>query len=535
MSGAQAIVATLQTHGVEMVWGIPGVHTIALYDALHGQNAIRHILARHEQGAGYMANGYARATGKPGVALTITGPGVTNIATPVADAFTDSIPLLVISSALPRDHAGKRTGVLHELKNQIGVMDAVAGWTRAVSYVEEIPEALHDAFRALEWGRPRGAYLEIPLDLFALEADLTIPAPKPAPRCAPPPEIVAAAAALLGQAQRPVILAGAGVTASGAHALLAELAERLQAPVVLGGKSRDVLPDSFPLAIAMVGRSATREVQALTETADVALVVGSKLGEERTGLRPGRLPLPGVLIQIDIDPAEIGRQYPVAIGIAADAGVTLQALLERLPAQPAARVSRVDEVQAARAALRAATLRRYPTEAPFLDAVRQAVPPDGIVVADMTYAGYAAGDYFPTTGPRTFIHSSELCTIGCGLPLALGAKLAHPDRTVVALCGDGGFLLNTGELATAVQEGIGVITIIFNDHAYTAVKSHQKRTLAGRYIATDLVAPDYVALARAFGVMGLRATTPDELAGNIAAARQSGNPTLIEVPLQRQW
>jgi thiamine pyrophosphate-dependent acetolactate synthase large subunit-like protein len=535
MSGAQAVVATLQAHGVEMVWGIPGVHTLALYDALRGQHTIRHILARHEQGAGYMASGYARASGRPGVALTITGPGVTNVATPMADAFTDSIPLLVISSALPRDHTGKRTGALHELKSQRGVMDAVAGWTRAVSHMEEIPDALRDAFRALEWGRPRGAYLEIPLDLFEQEADVTIPMRQPAPLRAPRPEALDAAASMLLAAQRPVILAGAGVTAAGANALLAEVAERLQAPVVLGNKSRDVLPDTFPLAIAMAGRSAPKELRASIEGADAVLVVGSKLSEERIGLRQGKIPMPRALIHIDIDPSEIDHQYPAAIGIAADARLALQALRERLAQQPAERPSRVDEVRAARAALQDSTRRRYSTEVPFLDAIRAAMPDDGILVADMTYTGYAAGDYFPTSGPRTFIHSSELCTIGCGLPMALGAKLAHPDRAVVALCGDGGFLLNTGELATAVQEGIGAIAIVFNDHAYTAVKSNQRTMLGGRYMATDLRTPDYVALARAFGATGLRASTPDDLAGSIAGARHSGGPTLIEVPLQRSW
>jgi acetolactate synthase-1/2/3 large subunit len=535
MNGAQAVVATLQAYGVEMVWGIPGVHTIALYDALRGQASIRHILARHEQGAGYMASGYARATGRPGVALTITGPGVTNIATPVADAFTDSIPLLVISSALPRDHTGKRTGALHELKSQIGVMDAVAGWTRAVSHMEELPDALRDAFRALEWGRPRGAYLEIPLDLFEQEADVTIPLRQPAPLRAPQPEAIDAAASLLMGAQRPVILAGTGVTAAGANTILAEVANRLQAPVLLGNKSRDVLPHTFPLAIAMAGRSAPKEVQALIETADVVLVAGSKLSEERIGLRTGKIPMPRALIHIDIDPSELNRQYPAAIGIAADARLALQALLERLAHQPVERPSRLEEVATACAALQTVTRRRYRIEVPFLDAIRAAVPDESILVADMTYAGYAAGDYYPTSAPRTFIHSSELCTIGCGLPLALGAKLAQPDRTVVALCGDGGFLLNTGELATAVQEGIEAIIIVFNDHAYTAVKSNQRTLLGGRYMATDLVAPDYVAMAKAFGAAGLLATTPDELAGGIAAARQQGGPTLIEVPLQRNW
>jgi acetolactate synthase-1/2/3 large subunit len=271
-------------------------------------------------------------------------------------------------------------------------------------------------------------------------------------------------------------------------------------------------------------------VIALAARADAALVVGSKLGAWRTG--HGRLPLPAALAQIDLDPAEIGRHYPVAVPVVAHAGPALDALLAALRnPPPRTRPARAAEIAAARAAIQDNARRRYGAPVALLDAVRSALPRDGVVVADMTMLGYASAECLPLYEPRTFIHAAELCSIGCGLPLALGAKVAAPARAVVALCGDGGFLLNAGELATAVQERLAVIAIVFNDAAYTAVKNDQRRRFGARYIATDLVPPDYVALARAFGAHGVRAADPTALHDALVAAQRHGGPTLIEVPL----
>ncbi len=533
-TGAQAAVAALRAHGVSTVFGIPGVHTLPLYDAIRAEPRIRHVLARHEQGAGFMAEGYARATGRVGVACVITGPGVTNVATPMASAYADSVPLLVIASSLPRSTRLRPSGDLHELKNQFGVMQSLAGWTRAVERVEESPEAIHDAFSAMRAGRPRGAYLEIPLDLLAARAPVTIREPEPFAVAAPDPEKIAAAARLLGAAARPLIVAGAGVTASGANQALARLAQRLEAPVLLGGKSRDALPSDFPLGLAVSGYGLAEEFLAFVSRHDAALVVGSKLGNQRTG--HGKLPLPRALAQIDLDPAEIGLRYPAAIGIEADAGAAIEALLATLPEQGVDRPALNAELAEARAAIAAAARADYGADLDLLAAVRAAVPADGIVVADMTAMGYAAADVFPVRAPRTFIHSSELCTIGCGLPLALGAKAGAPDRPVVALCGDGGFLLNPGELATAVQEDLAVVVVLANDATYAAVKSAQRQRYEGRYIATDLRAPDYVAMARAFGADAAKVDTPEDLRVALGSALAANRPALIEVTLPaRQW
>jgi len=551
LTGAQALIATLRAYDVETIFGIPGVHTLPIYDALREEPGLRHVLARHEQGAGFMADGYARISGRPGVVCTITGPGATNAATPLADAYADSIPLLVISTSLGRASQGHFRGELHGTKDQFGAMASLAGWARAVEYVEEIPFALQEAFRIMRSGRPRGAYLQIPLDLLEIEAEVEIPAPVPAVRelSESSREAIQTAARLLRAARSPLIVAGAGVTFAGANEQLLQLAELLQAPVLLGGKSHDVLPNDHPLVIAARGY-APRILQPLVEDSDVVLVVGSKLGAQRTGttvLEGGKLktlrtrdvglPLSSHLIHIDIDPAEIGFNYPAEVGIAADARLALEALLTALRDQPLSAVSRAETIVEVKETLRQRVRHAYGEGVALLDGIREALPRDGIVVADMTMLGYASAQYLPVYRPRTFMHPSELCSIGCGLPLALGAQLAAPNQPVVALCGDGGFLLNVGELATAAQERLPVVTVIFNDATYTAVKSDQQHRFGRRYIATDLLTPDYVALAQAFHARATRAENPEALSAAISAAiRDATGPTVIEVPLpEREW
>lgn len=326
MTGAQAAIATLRAHVVDVVFGVPGAHTLPLYDAMYNEPGLRHVLARHEQGAGYMGYGYAQASGRPGVVCTITGPGVTNAVTPAANAYADSTPVLFISSGLPRAAAGRSTGALHELKDQLGLMRKVVGWSRVVTVVEEIPQAVCEAFENLSSRRPRSAYLEIPLDLLGTSCDVDVPAPTSIPPLAPDESTVLAAAEVLRQSHSPLIIAGAGVTAAGANSQLLRLAESLKAPVLLGAKSRDVLPTDHPLVIATTGYAMSDALIDLIGHSDAALVVGSKLGEERTAGR--RLPLPTNLVHIDIDPDEVGRRYPVTVGMSADARLALEALLD---------------------------------------------------------------------------------------------------------------------------------------------------------------------------------------------------------------
>ncbi|BCL78163.1 putative 2-ketoarginine decarboxylase AruI [Ktedonobacteria bacterium brp13] len=536
ITGAQAVIATLRAQNVDTIFGIPGVHTLPLYEAIYLEPGLRHILARHEQGAGFMAEGYARATGKIGVVCTIPGPGVTNVTTAVASAYADSIPLLVISGALPRKVLNKGNGELHEVKNQLGIMEALAGWTRSVNSIEEIPGAINEAFHVLQSTRPRSAYIQIPYDLLIATAEIEIPLPIEIARPQPPQEQLLAAAQLLLAAKRPFIIAGAGVTAANANEQLCTIAEHLQAPVLLSSKSHDVLPTTHPLVIA-TNDSLPLELDTFIAEHDVVLVVGSKLGAERTAGQ--RLPLPEQLIHIDIDPTEISHNYPAQIGIVADASSALNALLTILNEYKQERSAPTDELNALREALHKNLTTFQGENLAFLDGLNTALttlPADTLIVADMTMLGYAAAQALPMRQPRTFIHPSELCTIGSALPLAIGAQVALPDQHVIALCGDGGFLLNASEMATAAQERLPLIIIIFNDATFTRVKADQKLNYAHHYIATDVLEPDYVTLAHAFHIKSTRVETPTALSAAIQEAAQQNGPTLIDVMLApRQW
>lgn len=529
LNGGQAVIATLRAHDVDTIFGLPGTTTLPIYDAMRSEPRLRHILGRHEQGVGFMADGYARITGRPGVACVTTGPGSTNIATPVANAYADSVPLLVISGGLPRSARGHLLGELHETKDQFAAIEALAGWARLVTLVEEIPDAVRDALRVLVSGRPRVAYLQIPLDLQSTVAEMEIPGPARVVPLHPSPTAIAATACLLHEAQRPLIVAGNGVTAARANEQLVRLAELLQAPVLLGRKSHDVLPTHHPLVITSTGYDLIPELLTFVRDCDAVLVVGSKLGSCRTDSR--RLPLPPALAHIDIDPAAIGHAYPTSISILADARLALDALLEALHDLPHERCSQLDAISAVREALRTYTRERLGPSVAFLDALSAALPQKAIVVADLTVLGEASAGYLPVYNARSYIHAAEFCPIGCGLPLALGAKVAAPEHPVVTLCGDGGFLLNVAELATAVQERLDIVIIVFNDHAYTAVKEAQHRQLAGRYIASDLVGPNHVALAQAFGLKGVQVHHPDELQHAVSTALHNNGTTLIEVSL----
>lgn len=533
MDGAHAVLGTLERHGVDTVFGIPGVHTLPLYDALRG-SGVRHVLARHEQGAGYMAYGYARATGKVGVALVISGPGVTNVATPMANAYSDSVPVLTIATTLPRDHDGRERGALHEVKDQFGAMSALVGWARRVSDASELPGAVAEAFAALTARRPRGAYLEIPLDLLTEPVPGGAVEPYAVTRAVPTEDEVRRATELIGGADRPMIIAGAGATDAGDR--LRMLAERLGAPVLLGPGSKGVLPDDHPLVLATRVSIVPDALRDLIGGCDVALIIGTKLGDERTAV--GEMPLPPVRVRVDLDPAELTRRWPVELGVHADAGAFLDALLAAYDGPAAAvredRTQRAAKsVAAARAAMEEYARADFEVPTGYLDAVRAAVPADAVTVADMTMLGYASAELYPVDRPRSYIHPYELCSIGCGLPIALGARAGSGDRPVVALCGDGGILQTIGELAVAAQENIPVTVIVFNDRTYSAVQQQQRRAYDHRIIATDLTAPDYVALAAAFGLRATRTESPDALRTALSETVTGTSPTLIEVPIPR--
>jgi acetolactate synthase I/II/III large subunit len=522
---ADLLIRRLRDYGVREIFGYPGGQLTPVYDALYREPALRHVLARDEQAVGFMADGYARATGRPGVGLAVCGPGVLNATTPLATSFTDSVPVLLISGQVPVRGLGPRSGYYHE-NDQLSACATFTKKTFRAERPEQLLPLLDEAWTLLTTGRPGPVLFEVPIDVLRAEvqpgawpAPPTAPAP-PSPR----PDEVAALTALVGSWQRPLLLAGGGVVTAGATDLLRELAERIGAPVHHTAMGKGAFPASHPLAAGIPWTQATSDLTGMDAflsplfgRSDGLLAIGCRFTQLATGswtLRP-----PASLAQIDVDAAEIGRHYPVRLGIAADAATTLRALLDTLPMKPRPRW---------------ATVKRPadPWRLPGLDLVaplRRVLPADAIIAADVTRLGYILMSEFPLDRPRCFLHPAGSVAMGYGIPAALGAKAAFPDRKVVAVVGDGCFLMSAMELASAVQEHLPIVVVLINDSTLTLIKATQQRRYAERYIGVDLLNPDFEQLARAFGVAYWRADDDVAFEAGLREGIDLDRPALIEV------
>jgi thiamine pyrophosphate-dependent acetolactate synthase large subunit-like protein len=527
MRGGVAAVKTLEKLGVDTVFGIPGVHTLEIYDALV-DSSITHVLARHEQGAGFMADGYARASGKPGVAVIITGPGITNVATPIGEAYTDSVPVFVLSSNVERQWADRMLGHLHDLSDQLGVMAAVTKWNDRVLDVAAIPGAIQTAFQNMTYGRPRPTHVEIPIDVLAEFGDVTV---TEAPQVAPPvPDTttVDRALDLIERSSKIVIYCGGGAIHNNAGASIQLLAEQLGAPVLTSAMGKGTISDHHPCSL---GNNWERgnAVDEMMKTADLAIVFGSKLGAQETDYQ--RMPFPERMIRVEIDPDEVLRNYAPSVSMVADSAESASALVSGLKERGISKQCwPTGEVQDVRQ--RALDACWGSKQQPYVDALRNAIPDDGILVNDMTMMAYVNNRRYPVYEPRTFFFPAGYGTLGYSLPAAIGAKVACPDKTVVAIMGDGGFQYTMQELATAAQFNINLPIVIFNDSTYTAVKEEQAAEHDRRFIAVDLKNPDFVALAKAYGIEAVRAESPGALQSAIETAKQHSGPTLIDTPIE---
>ena len=521
MTGAEALTRQLCSEGVDTVFALPGVQIMSAFEAFYAhRNAVRMIHTRHEQATTYMADGYAKATGRPGVAMVVPGPGALNAAAGLGTAYASSSPVLLISGQIASESIGKRRGELHEIDEQLDVFAPITKWNHRVMHAAEIPEAVHEAFRQMTNGRPRPVELEIPPDILAEEAPIDlVEAERPAP-AAPDAVKVEQAARLLASARRPAILAGGGVVSSGASEELVALAERLGAPVVTNQQSKGVIPDRHPLHLG-VNYVLSPLVELLDEI-DLLLCIGTRLllrGVEREAMP--------AIIHIDIDETEIGKNYPTELGIAADARATLRALLQSL--EGASVDGRPFEAIAGRRAKFLDDLRALaPEQTRIVDAIRAELEDDAIVVSGVTNIGYWSIITMPVDRPRAFLTSSYFGTLGYAFPTALGAKIAHPDRQVVALCGDGGFLYSPQELSTAARFGIDVVAIVFNNRAYGASRWDQMHRFDEHFIGTDLHNPDFMKLADAYGVVGIRCDS-DSIGPALGKALSANAPVLLEV------
>ncbi|HEY1900590.1 MAG TPA: thiamine pyrophosphate-dependent enzyme [Steroidobacteraceae bacterium] len=522
-TGGEALVDSLIAHGVDTVFGLPGAQTYGLFDALHGaQPGVRTVGARHEQACSYMAFGYARSTGRPGVCTVVPGPGILNAGAGLLTAWGCNQPVLCLTGQVPKAFLDQGRGHLHEMADQLGT---VAGFTKSVARIEHpalAPGLVAAAFKQMRQGRPGPAVLEMPWDVFTQRAAVAPVAPYTGP-LAPPPdtEVAESAARLIAASRFPMIFVGGG--AQDAAESIGELAQMLDAPVVGFRSGRGVVSDADELGLNIA--AAWR----LWPKTDLLIGIGTRL--EVPGWRWPWRPTGQKTIRLDIDPAEM-RRAPPDIALIADADAGTRALLTALRQQPVQRGARREAIRAARAAAEA-DIQSIQPQVAYLRAIREVLPEQGMVTDEISQMGFTSWYAFPVYRPRTFISSGYQGTLGSGFPTALGVKVAHPDRPVVAICGDGGFMFAVQELATAVQYGIGVVTLVFNNNAFGNVRRDQRERFGGRVLGADLHNPDFLKLADAFGVRSERVASPDALQSVLSRALDSGAPWLIEVPVPR--
>ncbi|MGH2353751.1 MAG: thiamine pyrophosphate-binding protein [Chloroflexota bacterium] len=534
-TGGELIVDALVKAGVRHAFGIAGVHNLPVYDALAQRGQIESYVTRHEQGAAFMADGYARVAGTPGVALVTTGPGLTNAVTPLAGAWSDSVPLLVIGTAGELPLLGKYKGYLHEYKDQHGVMEAAAG-ARLVDRTEDLERATLEALVRMQTGRSRPMTLEVPIDVLAASAEVA-PAEIPPipPPVAPDRDAVRRAAQMLREARYPLLFAGGGVARAGGSDLLLTLAETLRAPVLSSISGKGAIPDSSLWAAGCTWRTSSGPTDGYPDAwrkADAGLVVGSRLTGMST--RAWRLPLPERLAHLDVDASEMSKSYPVEERLVGDARLGLELLLaevERLGGTGASRWN-PQEIRDARDADGDAGEQKCPEAIQIVRGLRQALPDDGILACDQAIACYWAVRHFHVQRPRRFLYPAGSASLGFGLPVGIGAQVAAPGTPVCVLAGDGGFLFTGTELATAVQYDLPLAIVICNDNAYGMIKAAQERRYDGRVIDTELRNPDFVAYGRAFGAYAERLAGPEDLAGALAAAWARQGPSLFVLDIK---
>jgi len=520
-NGGAAIVESLAAHGVDTVFGIPGTHNLELFRHLPGAG-IRSVTTRHEQGAGYAADGYHQVSGRPGVVITTSGPAVFNVAAAAGTAWAESRALLIISPGLPTGTDGGDAGQLHETKNAAGAMNEIVAWSRRVGTPDEAARAVSDAFAFFAAGRPRPVHIEVPLDVLEQPwtgTPMVIPVPAPT---VPSLNAIHAATAALAGADRPVIVAGGG--ARGSAAEIRSLAERLGAPVITTTNGKGVLPEDHPLAIGASIR--LRAAQKYLAAGDVTLVVGSELGDSE--LWEGSVDTPTV-IRLDIDRGQLDKNRVGQLHLLGDAAATLEALLAELPSDTT-HPDALERVATLRAECRAEALADGGSPwQPVVDAVRRALPDGATLVGDSSQVTYfGAAHFYDTAAPAEFLYMAGFATLGYGLPAAIGAKVADPERAVAVLLGDGALMFSVQEIVTAVEERLPLPIVVVDNAGYAEIKEQQARRGIPP-IGVDLVTPDLPALARACGAHGVEAADADAVSDLVRQALTVDRPTLIRL------
>ena len=536
LKGGQAVIESLRAQGVDTIFGIISTHMMEVYDALYDrQDDIRFISARHEHAAALMADGYARASGKPGVCFTSTGPGAANSMGGIGEAYFASSPVLTITSTAEENLYGRGLGALHEIKDQLGMFQSVTQWNRHIRQPEEIPDRIYEAFESFRTRRPRPIEIEIPVDLQAQVAEIEVPQVRSSALAEADPASVDRAVEMILSARRIAVLAGSGVNRSGASPELSTLVQNLGIPVFTTAEGKGVLPDDHPLCLGVHGpvpgspRDSVDPLQEFLAGLDTLIVVGSSLSQSKTVARG--LKLPSNLIHIDIDPESIGKVYETSLGVVGDA----KWVLDQINSAVQGKSSNLEDGFQQECHVLKDRLSEYrrsamPNETGTMEIIRKAAARDAIFVGDVNVAVYRGANFcLETLEPRTYV-TSHWGGLGFGFPAAIGAKAAFPDRQVVCFTGDGGFQFNIQELGTCVQYGLNPVVIVFNDNAWGVLRDVQRRSYKERFIASELRNPDFVRLAESYGANGMRATSATELAGALESALKSDTVTVIDVP-----
>jgi thiamine pyrophosphate-dependent acetolactate synthase large subunit-like protein len=540
MTGGRAVVELLKAEQVRYIFGIVGATFLDVLDALYDDRSVEYINVRHEQGAAFMADGLARVTGLPGVCLVTSGPGATNLLTGVAAAYVAHSPVVVLVGGIAVEHYQKDAFQEFDL---VGMFRPVTKWAVQITQPDRIPELLRAALRTAMSGRRGPVLVEIPRDVLndTLSPSAALPPSsyRPTHPLVPHPDAIREAARLLRHADRPLLLAGGGVNWAGASDLVVRLSEEYSIPMITAYGRNDAVPNAHPLYVGPLGRAGAPEAAAACRRADLLLAVGSRLAQFTTHfddryIRPGT-----PIVQIDVESRDIGRYYPVTIGIQADAREACRALLDALAAEgvhPPREAWRreAETLRAQRQARLAAEagLDSTPMKPQRVYAeLRRALPPDTIVALDAGAAPAYGYDRLQFTGPRTFLTPLDLGGLGFAFPAALGAKLGRPDAPVLAIHGDGGFLMNAQEIETAVRHQINAVTLVMNNNCWGSEKAYQRAFYGARYIGCDIGNPRYEQLARLFGAEGYYVDHPDQVGDALRAALRAGKPAVIEIPI----
>ena len=539
-TGGRAVVELLKAEGVRQIFGIVGSTFLDVLDTLYDDSSVEYINVRHEQAAAFMADGLARVTDRPGVCLVTSGPGATNLLTGVAAAYVAHSPVVVLVGGIALDHYQKDAFQEYDL---VGMFRPVTKQALQINKAERIPELLRGALRTAMSGRQGPVFVEIPRDVLSG----TLP---PAAALAPgryrvthaqPPHADAIREAVqhLRQAERPLLLVGGGTSRAGANELVVQLSDRYGMPMITAYGRNDAVPNAHPLYLGPLGRAGAPEAAAACRRADLILAVGSRLAQFTTQFDDRYIRSGTAIVQIDLEARDIGRYYPVAVGIHADARETCQALLAALaqgggPARNESWLREAETLRAQRQARLAAeeglTAKPMKPQRVYAE-LRRVLPPETIVTLDAGAAPAYGYDRLRFARPRTFLTPLDLGGLGFAFPVALGAKLGRPEAPVVAIHGDGGYLMNAQELETAVRHGIGVVTIVMNNNCWGSEKAYQKHFYGGRYIGCDIGNPRYDQFARLFGAAGYYVEHPDQIGDAVKKALSESSPAVIEIPI----